>query len=132
MRIREETGSSLVEMALCLPILLMVLIGTVQASLAFYTLNFVSYAARSATRYACVHSLQSPQPANTTVIRNYVRDMGYPEAKGTTVSTVWPQGNTPGNVVNVTVQYRFQFTVPLLRLIRPVDIQSTSQMVILN
>ena len=58
-QLKKEEGSSLVEFAISTSVLFMVMFGIIQLSLAFYTLNYVSDAARSATRYAAVRGADS-------------------------------------------------------------------------
>ena len=58
-RLKSEEGSSLVEFALSASVVLAALLGTIQLSLAFYTFNYVSDAARVVTRYASVRGPDS-------------------------------------------------------------------------
>ena len=52
---RGERGSALLEGALCLTVFLMIVFGTIDFGRMVFAYNFVSYAAREATRYAAVH-----------------------------------------------------------------------------
>jgi Flp pilus assembly protein TadG len=58
-RLKSEEGSSLVEFALSACMVLAALLGTIQLSLAFYTFNYVSDAARVVTRYAVMRGPDS-------------------------------------------------------------------------
>lgn len=142
-----EQGSSLVEMALSLVILLTVLFGLIEMCLALYTYHFISEAAREGTRYAIVRgsSCQFPSacPAAATDIQNYVESLGFPgiNPSAMTVTTTWspyPAGgtctpsascNNPGNSVQVQVQYKFPLSIPFIPA-RTLSMSSTSQMVI--
>ncbi len=83
---REEEGATLVEMALASVTLLSMLFGVIAISLALYTYNFVSDAAREATRWAIVRgadcSTNTPGldhcDAGQSDIQTYVRTLSYP------------------------------------------------------
>jgi Tfp pilus assembly protein PilV len=64
-RLRREEGASLVEVAISLSVYLMLLFGVIELSLTLYSYNFVSDAAREATRYAVIRGANScvPNPA---------------------------------------------------------------------
>ena len=53
-RLRCSRGQSLVESALSLGIVIAVLIGIIELTIALYCYNYVAYAAREATRWAMV------------------------------------------------------------------------------
>jgi Flp pilus assembly protein TadG len=110
-RLNDEEGSSIVEFAVSASILLMVMFGVIQFSWAFYTLNYVSDAARIATRYASVRGPDSctldssADPncnlnpsmitSNTDSTKNpilaYLVSMGYPgvDPQNMSVNATW-------------------------------------------
>jgi Flp pilus assembly protein TadG len=111
--LREE-GAALVETAVSMSIYLMVLFGLIEISLALYTYNFVSDAARIATRYAAVRGSGSctisptfpncdlgPSGSTHTAadLQNYVRNLGYPgmTPNNLTLTATWlsPSSTTP-------------------------------------
>jgi hypothetical protein len=61
-RLRENTGSTLVETALSITILLTLVIGIMDACLMVYSYHFISNAAREGTRYAIVRGNTWTQP----------------------------------------------------------------------
>jgi Flp pilus assembly protein TadG len=149
-RARSEHGSSLVETALSLTILLSVALGVMEMSLALYTYHFISDAAREGTRFAIVRGsscaanagLASACPAAGTDVQSYVRGLGFPGINPSlmTVTTTWPTTgtscapsvtpcNNPGNLVKVTVSYQYPLSIPFLPA-RTLTMSSTSQMVI--
>ncbi len=154
-RVLEESGATLVETALSATILIAMLIGMMQMSLALYTYLFVSEAAREATRYAivrgstsCTNSPDLPHcNASSADIQNFLRTSGYPGliANNLTATTSWltvssetpaiwsacSSGtcNGPGNLVNVTVKYTFPLSIPFVPS-STLTMSSTSQMVI--
>ena len=136
----------MVETALMLSVLLVMMFGIVGFGHALYTYNFVSNAAREATRWASVRGqtctgLSGGCPASASDVQTYVSNvsgMGLDPAK-ITATTTWiappnnlavckTQPNNPGCVVEVQVQYSYQFLLPLLP--SGFKMQSTSQMVI--
>jgi Flp pilus assembly protein TadG len=143
---REQCGSTMVETALMLSVLLVMMFGIVGFGHALYTYHFVSNAAREATRWASVRGqtctgLSGGCPASASDVQTYVSNvsgMGLDPAK-ITATTTWiappnnlavckTQSNNPGCVVEVEVQYSYQFLLPLLP--SGFKMQSTSQMVI--
>jgi Flp pilus assembly protein TadG len=145
---RGESGSSLVEQALVLATLLAVMFGIIDFGRALYTYHFVSEAAREATRWASVRGntcvgLTGGCPAGPGDVQTYVTNvsgMGLEPAKITT-TTSWPIQsyssptcagnikNNPGCVVQVKVDYAFQFVVPFVPS-AAFTMSSTSQMII--
>lgn len=61
-RLRGETGGTLVETAFSITILLVLVIGIMDACLMVYSYHFISNAAREGTRYAIVRGNQWTQP----------------------------------------------------------------------
>jgi Flp pilus assembly protein TadG len=150
-----EEGASTVELAVAFAVVLSVLIGIMEFSLAFYSFHAVSDSAREATRFAMVRgstacantpSLTSCD-ATSAAIRTYVRGLGYPGLKSgnLTVTTTWLSASTaqptvwstcttytcnaPGNLVQVVVTYPLQLAIPSWK-VTTVNISSTSKMVI--
>jgi Flp pilus assembly protein TadG len=150
---RGEKGSAVVEMALVCTILLPVLFGVIEVSLAVYTYNYVADAAREGSRYAIVRGASCSYLTNcgatAAQIQNYVQSLGYPgmKASNTTVTTTWltPSAsppttwtvcssgvcNAPGNAVQVKVTYSFLMGIPFVKT-ATMSLHSTSQMVIAN
>jgi hypothetical protein len=57
---RSEHGAGLVEMALSIAVLLSLVLGIMELSLALYTFHFISEAARDGARYAIVRGSSCP------------------------------------------------------------------------
>jgi Flp pilus assembly protein TadG len=99
----DEAGAALVEMALASVIVLAMLFGIIEMSLALYTYHYISDAAREATRYAIVRGSNSCisssnaltncnlLPATAGNLQTYVRTLGYPGINGSkiTVTSTW-------------------------------------------
>jgi Flp pilus assembly protein TadG len=140
----RERGSTMLESAVMISVLLVMLFGVIGFGNALYTYHFVSNTAREATRWASVrgHSCTGGCEASSGDVNTYVQSLstgiGLDPTKVTTTTTwVAPPGNlaictsppnSPGCVVQVQVQYSFQFLFPLLP--SGFTMQSTSQMVI--
>jgi Flp pilus assembly protein TadG len=137
-------------MALSLVVLLTVIFGIMEMSLALYTFHFISEAARDGTRYAIVRGSSCPAilsgcpAAGTGVdVQTYLRNEGFPAISSSllTAATTWPTtGSTctpssaplcdnPGNLVNVVVTYKFPLSIPFIPA-QTLTMTSTSQMVI--
>ena len=124
-------GQALAEFAIGTFAFLLVLFATMDMSRALYAYNFVSEAARDATRYAAVHGKSSKQPASTSTIQTLVSNEALSlDPTALTVTTIWTPDNSPGNTVKVQVSYTFKPIFPLLP--SNIAVSSTSQMVISN
>lgn len=153
-----EAGSSLVEMAISISLFLMILIGIFEMGLALYRYNYVSDAAREASRWAMVRgaacSTNTPGldhcNASSSDIQSFVQALTYPGIDSTqlNVTTIWLQPSMPpavtwsscagtpsnpcnqqGYEVQVTVNYPFVLPLPFWK--NPsISVSSTSTMVI--
>lgn len=100
----KEEGQSLVELALLLPVLILILAGALDLGRAFYAYTTVVNAAREGARYGAFH----PDAAAE------IRDQIVQEAAGSGIdlesSTVIIETDTisPGSPIRVTVIYQFQ------------------------
>jgi Flp pilus assembly protein TadG len=151
-RLAGDEGSAIVEMAVVSSILFAVLFGIIELSLALYTYNYVSDAAREATRYAIVRGSACTQLTNcgatSAQIQSYVQGLGYPgmNSSNTTVTTTWYSPSSappttwtacgspcrdPGDAVQVMVTYSFPLSVPFVPN-STLSLHSTSLMVIAN
>ncbi len=147
---QSEHGASLIETAVSLTLLMLMIFGVINVSLATYTFHAISEAAREGTRYAIVRGssctgFTSACPAAKADVQTYVRGLGIAGITTTSliVTTTWPTTgatctpspaptcNNPGNLVKVVVSYPFTLTVPLaVTHSYALTMTSTSQMVI--
>ena len=151
-RLRRERGSTLLETAVACAVLLAMVFGVFEMSLALYTYHYISDAAREGSRYAIVRGSNSctntPNIDNCNAtpaqIQTYVQNLGYPGINSTHVNTSWLSASTtqpttwsacatpckaPGNLVKVNVTYAFPLAIPFWRAVS-LNLSSTSQMVI--
>jgi Flp pilus assembly protein TadG len=133
----DESGASLVELAMASSIIFTMILGMFQMSLALYAYHFTADAAREASRWAMVRGNRCN--ANTpgldhcgaapSDIQTYVQGLGYPYSNSMAVSATWltataPPAATwmacgatnscksPGNEVQVTVSYNVPAFIP--------------------
>jgi len=137
---RGEHGSTLLEAALSITLLIAIMFGVLAGGFMLYTYHFLSYAARMGARYAmvrgsaCDSSNGMPNCPNVTSaqVQTYVqgiRQLGINPSL-LTVTATWPNGtDNPGDPVQVTAQYPFPLFVPF-GFSKTVNMHSTSQMVI--
>lgn len=152
---RRDEGSSLLETSLASSIFLAMLMGIFQMSLAFYTLHYISDAAREGSRFAMVRGSTScantPNLSNCNVtssqVQSYVRGLAYPgiQSSRLTVTTTWMSAsptqpttwstcttgtcNASGNQVKVVAAYIYPLSVPFVPSLS-FNLTSTSKMVI--
>lgn len=158
-RMRDEQGSSLVEVALTIMVLMGLLLAVIQGSMAIYSYHYLANAAHEAARYAivrggdwsntCSDYTDSQCTTTTSQIGDYVANRGYPGINLTasdvyvkyfssvpsSVSTKCPgsstatTNNVTGDIVQVTICYPFTFALPAIGNYTW-NLSSTSQMVI--
>lgn len=157
--LKRDEGTTLVETAVSISIVLLLMFGIFDFALVFYSYHYVSDAAREATRWAMVRGSKSCSNtpnltdcgATTDEVQTYVRNLGYPgiypanlnvtttylckETYSGTTGQTWDTcgsgatQNAPGNQVTVKVVYTFPFNIPFWQK-TGLWIQSTSSMVI--
>ena len=119
-------------------ILLTVLFGIIQASLAVYSYHFIAEAAREGARYAMVRgsacaSFSTACPASATDIQNYIKGLGFPGINTSVAAmniqvfcgpggrtpaipslTCTTGNNDPGDLVLVRITYNFPLGIPFV------------------
>src|SRR5580698_3244317 len=133
-------GSSIVEFAMSVIVVLILIFGIINFALALYAYQFVTYAARAGARYAIVRGSSCTRLDNCNAtpdqIQTYIRTLNPPGidpaliTMNTTNSFVWPDTapaatagctrvggvfNSPGCPVQVQVQYSFPSILPFLK-----------------
>jgi Flp pilus assembly protein TadG len=123
-------------MAIVLPVILMMLLGTIDVAQLMYAYTTVSEAARGGARYAIVHGSMAASPvgptANDTTVDSVARTYA-PALNGTrlTVTSSWGSGtNDAGNPVTVTVTYQCQLATTQLIGLGTVNVKGTTTMLI--
>jgi Flp pilus assembly protein TadG len=118
-----QSGQSLIESAICIPVLLILFFCFMETCLLFYTKDMISEAAREGTRYAmfrgsgCKKADGTSCTLGATDINAYVKNLGWPNIAGgvMTPNTTYPDGvETSPHPVQVTVTYKFPIIMPLV------------------
>ncbi len=109
-----EDGGAALEVALVLPVFLLMVMGAMQFGIVLFGYCTASFAARNAARYASVHSSASLNPATATTVQQAITPwlwMG--SAVGTpTIAVSWSGGNTVGYPVRVAVTQTYNVVLP--------------------
>jgi Flp pilus assembly protein TadG len=110
-RSRGETGASAVEFAIVLPILVLLIFGIIEFSVALYDKAMITNASREGARAGIVFRVPSVTDGEiANVVNNYLGSslitFGTPVAANTTVTRY---GYNPGDELRVTVNYTYTF-----------------------
>jgi Flp pilus assembly protein TadG len=124
--IRNARGTSTLEFAVVLPLLLFMMFAIVELSRAWLTLNLVTTAAREAARVGSVAPAE--QFPNPPAAMARINDILNGTASGSSVTcSVSPCA--PDAIVQATVSISFQTAVPLiLPMLQTLNIQQTATM----
>jgi len=126
----RQTGQSLTELAIVLPLFLVVTFGIIDASRLIYAYNAVSLSAREGVRWAVVRGATSGRPASAADVSNFVRSMSAGVPVDVSVSWDPPGNNQPGSAVVVTVQNDFATITRFPGVPSSIKLASTSRMII--
>lgn len=119
----DERGQGLVELALLVPILLLVTLGAIDFGRAFYGYTILANAAREG---AICASLGSMCPAGAVGAAAAEVGGTLPGAITTTVAG----GGSPGSSITVTVQYDFQAATTVILPLGVLPIRASTTMVV--
>ena len=112
----NERGVAAAEFALVLPVLLLILFGTIEFGMMMYGREIVTNAAREGARAGIV---QGPPKRTggqiTTIANNYLTGTGVRLADVTFTPT--GAGLTNPNTLTVTAQYRYNFLIPYIQTV---------------
>ena len=136
-RRKGEEGATLLEFAVSSAVLFLFLFGIFAFCAALYSYNFVSDAAREASRYAMVRGSSCTGFSDCSItsaqVQSYVRALGYPgiNTSNLTASRTFSASGVPGSTVTVTVTYNFTPLIPFWSQSgKALQMSSSSQMVI--
>ena len=119
----RERGSAMVEAAICIPLLLVLMVGIFEVGRAYETWQVLTNAAREGARMAVMPS--SDNTTTTALVREYMTNGQLTGAAAATVNiNEGASINVNGTAVSaslVTVDYPFQFIMlqPIVRLVSP-------------
>jgi Flp pilus assembly protein TadG len=99
---REESGATLIELAVVLPTFFLLLFGFMNVAIALFAYCDASYAANVAARYASLHSLTSSSPATIASVKAVIMASLYIPGGGTPTLIV-DYSNGTGNYIGQPV-----------------------------
>jgi len=133
---RTRRATTVVEMACVLPVVLVLLFGTLDFAQVMYAYGTVADAARGGARYAMVHGSSSSAPVGPTANDATVKSqtLSYTpglDASHLTITSSWGSGtNTPGSPVTVTATYNCQLAAGPLFGLGSIEVTGTTTMLI--
>ncbi|MFZ3063015.1 MAG: TadE family protein [Actinomycetota bacterium] len=101
-KVKNENGSSAIEFALVLPVLVMLMVGIFQFGMAYSNYLAITHAAREGARLAAVNQFSE----------EVVREKAYP-VNPDSISISYPSGNVHGESVMVTITYNKKIEIPI-------------------
>ena len=114
---RNTAGGVAVEIALVMPVFLLMTYGFMELGRALFIQNNLAHAVYEAQRYAIVHGASSSTPANTASVRQLILDTaGVLDGDLLDVSVTYVPDNEPGSVVTISAVYAFDYMTGLLPL----------------
>jgi Flp pilus assembly protein TadG len=104
---KSEDGQALVELALVLPVVLLILYGIVDFGRALNTKNTTNHLANLGARFAAVGTIPPP----STSVCEYINNTAAPSnlQKKLTVEVTYPESETVGSPVKVRVTNNYQW-----------------------
>jgi Flp pilus assembly protein TadG len=128
--LRSTSGASVVEIALVLPLFLILLVGVIDGGRVMFSQAIVYFAAQEATRWAVANPKEETQSEQDYInsITDYAtsRLILISKSNSAAVSTVAPPDPSDGTrTVSVTINYTFDFILPFLG-IGPLTLSASS------
>ena len=126
---RSERAQSLVEISIVVPIFLILVFGIIDFGMGLRTYISVEQATREGARFGVVGnsagtfttggSGECNGSTTTTVVGRVCATLnGLDLTHVTSVSVTYPNGNSSGNSVRVTVTYNYKYITPVQRLVK--------------
>jgi Flp pilus assembly protein TadG len=120
--VHGQSAAAAVEMAVTLPVFLILVFGLIQFSIVLFTYCNAAFVCRQATRYASLHSATSLAPATTAQVQALATSELFLSPKLTPTVTVYytttslapTPNNTVGNYVWVTASWSESTLIPFL------------------
>jgi len=103
----DDSGSETVEIAVVMPMFLMIIIAIFQFAIVMFNYESASFAIRQAARYGSTHSSTSLNPCTAAQISSMTQSYLWSPIGSTTVTVNWPNGNTVGNTIQVSVNENY-------------------------
>ena len=130
--LRDTRGVAAVEFAFAFPILILLLVGTLDIGRALWYTSTLDHAAREGARYASLRGAESLYPASDAEIQSFVRDRAIAiDPSHLTVSVAWAPNRHSGGYVTVQVAQPFGFLLTGFLDLSPLDLTGESTMTVL-
>jgi Flp pilus assembly protein TadG len=112
----DQKGQSMVEVAIAMPLLILIVAGILDLGRAYFTFVTISDAAAEGAAYAALH------PTETTQIIERASDAsnGLVQLEYDMIS-IQSGAVTPGNAITVTVEFEYELLTPIIREFVPGD-----------
>lgn len=125
MKLNNQKGQAMVEMALLLPLFLLVVFGITEFGRALYMLNTLNNAAREGARRA---SVSATVPLNMTALQTYIKGC-IPFDQTGIVINITPSSPLAGtDTIKVSVNLPFKSTVPIIDQLKSVTLTGQASM----
>jgi hypothetical protein len=109
----SEEGSTTIEFAMAIPVVVLLIAGSMIAMLGLLVCCNLAYATGCAARYAALHGEMSSAPASAGMVAAQVRSRLWVGEEETRVITIWSAGNVPGSLVRVRAVLKLPLAMPL-------------------
>jgi Flp pilus assembly protein TadG len=112
--LKDQSGGTLLEMALVLPPFFLLLFGFFEFSIVLFGYCSATYASRVTVRYAAVHSSTSLAPCTATSVTAMATAQLWAPSGTATITPTWTTSNTIGNTVKVTISIAYPNALPVI------------------
>jgi hypothetical protein len=123
-----ERGANLVELALILPLLLLLVVGIVDIGHAFYAYISLTNAAREGARFASRYPFEDSVDDISTVVARVQGEPVVPLAQGEIAASVDGLGGSKGDAITVTATLTFPTLVGQAFGFGPLSLRSSATM----
>ena len=133
---RSRSGTTVTELAFILPVVLLLLLGTIDFAQVMYAYGAVSEAARAGARYAMVHGSMASSPvgpsANDSTVASVVKNNAPAlNPSRLTITSSWPSGsNSSGSQVSVSASYSCPLSIGRMIGLSSVTVTGSTTMLI--
>ena len=130
--LRDTRGVAAVEFAFAFPILILLLVGTLDIGRALWYTSTLDHAAREGARYASLRGAESLYPASDAEIQAFVRKRAIGiNSSNLTVSVAWAPNSYSGGYVTIQVAQPFGFLLTGFLDLSPLNLTGESTMTVL-
>jgi Flp pilus assembly protein TadG len=110
----DQSGGTLLEMALVLPSFFLLLFGLFEFAIVLFGYCSATYVSGATARYAAVHSSTSLAPCTTASLTTLAAAQLWAPSGTTTITPTWTPSNTAGSTVNVTISIAYPNALAVL------------------